>query len=148
MSSNPYAPPTAPPVTGANSDQVHRIVNAVFILGGALLGALITLTEGLKLLGFYHPHSSLHLSPPTNAGDSFVAGAVVGRALSLGWSLVAFVGGPILAYGLLAKRPWAAQWARNYWLLSLFSCYFTLPAIYGLLSTTRPTFRQIFDERR
>jgi hypothetical protein len=141
MSPNPYAPPVSPSPGGAKSADVHRIVNAVLILGGSLVGAFALLLKAVQLGGLAPPPTGL----PANTNESYAMGAATGRALWVGWALVALVGGPVVAYGLLAKRPWAARWARNYWLLSLFSCCFTLPSIYGLFSTTRPTFRELFE---
>ncbi len=122
--------------------RVHRVVNVVLIIGSALFAALMLLTQALQLLGHFHPRSSL--DPPTSEGERL--GASFARTLIVGWSLATLIAGPVLVYGLLAKRPWAARWASQYWFLSLFSCYFTLPAIYGLFSTTRVTFRQLFEK--
>jgi hypothetical protein len=142
MNSNPYAAPAALSAKRGRAGEVHRIANAALIIGSALLGGLLLLSQVLKLLGLFDAHSST----PADASDSYLLGQAFSFSLAVGWALGSFVCGPIVAYGLLAKRPWAARWARNYWFLSLFSCCCTLPAIYGLLSTTSARFRQLFDE--
>jgi len=141
---SPFAPPPPPspsPSTGAAD--VHLIINVVLIVGGTLFGVFALLFQLLQLTGLADPPSG----PPANADAAYAQGYAIGRLLFAGMALVAFVGGPIVAYGLLARRSWGATWARNYWLLTLFSCCLTLPAIYGLVSTTRPGFKALFERR-
>ena len=144
---NPYAPPgqvppPRPPHAAPGGQrlgaegEVHRILHLILLIGGVLLG-LLAVVVGLRRLTDAGPE-------PAGATEAYAAGYQLGTLLFIGWALFCIVLGPILVYGLLASRPWTLGWLRAYWLLCLFSCCFTLPAVYGLIATTRPAFRAMF----
>jgi hypothetical protein len=131
---NPYAPPRAEtpqrPVATSLA-RVHRAINVVLLatlLACALfivLGCLVELSRGQSIAA-RDGSWGIPIAVLTACATT-----ILGCSLSL--------------FGLLTRRPWAAQVTRAYWVVSMLTVVLIPVAIYGIVSTTRRSFREMFE---
>ena len=134
-----------PPAEADSAARGHIIANMVLLVLSSVAGLLLlasTFFNVIMMAAGKHPASP---SPST----AFEQGRLVGNAIGFGLtglgSLACLLWGPINAWGLWTRRPWARTSTIVFWALSIPTLCCLPFGLYGLISLTRPSVARLFE---